>query len=213
MMETKLKIAIEKGRVLFGKIKDAFHSLDHARRVEKIGLEILKNQTEVKVSPLFVSAAAYWHDIYKMKNKFSLKIWVDGRKSSLLIVDELKKILPPESLEVLQKAAEKHSQLIKYAFFPHSFSPFERILIEADAIDFLSSERWQEGVHRQNMTYFQKLLFSLYGLTSVFLFSLLSSFFFTFPKSRQIFKREVKNFWNFFLFRDRYFLKVLANRV
>lgn len=210
MVKSSLEVAIVKGRGLMKKSNDSLHDLKHAENVEQTALEIFKSEKIEKISTGLVSAAAYWHDVYKASgNGFRLNN-IDGRGSRLIAEKELGNTLSEKPLKKLLRAVADHDRVFKYAFSPKSFSPLGRLLIEADMLDVFDIDRWKRGVSRKNMTYFQRVVFVLFELMCI---ALLFPRIFTFEKAQQIFKKKSKEFWDFFLFKESYFFKIITNRV
>ena len=209
-LKSSLDAAIARGKVLMGKSNDALHDLKHAENVARMALEIFRSEKTEGVTAGLVSAAAYWHDVYKAsKDKFCLN-YIDGKGSRLIAEKELVNTLPKEPLKKLLRAVSDHDQVLRYAFFPKSFSLLSKLLIEADMLDVLDIDRWKRGASRKNMTYFQRVVFVLFELMCI---ALLFPRIFTFEKAQQIFKKKSKEFWDFFLFKEKYFFKIIANKM
>lgn len=209
MLNNNLNIAIAKGKALMEKSNDAFHDFGHAENVEQIALAILNRQKR-GVAVELVTITAYWHDIYKAsKDRFYLSN-IDGKGSSLIAKRELKNILSKKVLKNLLKSIADHDRVIKYILFPKSFSFLSKLLIEADMIDMFNISRWKRGVCSKNMTYPQKVAFCLFELI---IMAFLLPQVFTFNKARQLFKIKSKKFWGFFLFKEKYFFKIIANKI
>jgi len=209
--ETKnnFNIAISKGKAFMKKSLDTFHDFHHARDVEQLALKIFKDQQQKELTSDLVSMAAYWHDVYKASRRFRLDN-VDGKASKLMTKKNLRSILPKKDLKKVLGAVANHDQVIKYTLFPKSFPPLSKILIEADMLDMFNINRWKRGVNFQNMSYIQKFLFSFFEIVAM---SLVLPKAFTFTKSREIYKKRSKEFWKFFLLKEKYFFKVIGNKV
>ena len=209
MSKNSLNVAIAEGKTLMKESHDAFHDFLHAQNVEQLALEILESRGWEKLPAELVGAAVYWHDVYKAsKNSFRLSN-IDGKASSLIARGKLQKILPKEALDELLAAVANHDRVVRYVLLPRSFSPLAKILIEADMLDMFNANRWKRGVCAQNMTYPQKFIFSLFELLNM-AFILPRAFISS--KSQEIYKRRSKKFWDFFLFKEKYFLKIITNR-
>lgn len=212
LAKDNLELAIKRGKGLMRRAHDTFHDYQHARNVETNALTILKSEKINHLNPQLVSAAAYWHDVFKAsRDKFYLLGNLsDGKRSSEITKRMLEGVLFKKSLDDLLLAVGSHDQVVKYALFPKSFSLLSSLLIEADMIDVVDVERWKRGICPKNMPYWRRIILSLFELFAI-VFILPRVF--NLSKSREIFRKKWLKFLRFFFLDEGYFWRLILNQV
>ncbi|MBI2356734.1 HD domain-containing protein [Candidatus Dojkabacteria bacterium] len=148
--------AIELGKIWMKNSINRGHDYEHAENVEKHALEIFKemkekglihDDTDVKL----VSLASWWHDTYKarMKKTTLRAFFLEGYESEKIVRNELKSYLSPKRLDSLCAAVRYHNHFLLYFLFSKTYAPLIQILIEADNIEAMSSDRLNRSFHAE----------------------------------------------------------------
>ncbi len=142
-MAYQIQKAIELGKIWMRNSVDPSHDFEHAQNVSKHALEIFKELEPNDITTEMVEIACWWHDSYKSRCKHTTwhSIYYEGGESKKIFEKEVGQLLPSEYVERIGEAIYNHNRAFHILFNHRKLDSLSMILIEADQIEGLNTER------------------------------------------------------------------------
>lgn len=168
---------IEAGKRWMKESKDPCHDYEHAETVEKHSIQILK-EYQSKNNPQFadtdenlVRIAAWWHDCYKATQSKSsfYSVFNEGVEAAKIFRMEFEGKMERSRLKLVAEAIEGHNKVWKFRFKINKINPVLRVLLEADGVETIVSERAAKQTAKDSLLYKVFSFFVKYGLICFYL--------------------------------------------